>query len=121
MQRIYDEMANFFLSDPIFEEPNDASVQLTLENSITSRVLRREDALTDSIGQAAYEALNEYEIAAMQYVCARGRVTVSELAGHLGRSVKVSRQTLRALADKGLLMWHGSNPRDPSQYYDLRG
>ena len=121
VQRIYDEMASFFLNEPIFEEPNDASVQLTLENSITSRVLRREDALTDSIGQEAFEALSEYELAAMQYVFARGRVTVSELAGHLGRSVKVSRQTLRALADKGLLTWHGSNSRDPSQYYDLHG
>ena len=30
VQRIYDEMAGFFLNDPIFEEPNDASVQLTL-------------------------------------------------------------------------------------------
>ena len=30
VQRIYDEMASFFLNDPIFEEPNDASVQLTL-------------------------------------------------------------------------------------------
>ena len=85
------------MNEPIFEEPNDASVQLTLENSITSRVLRREDALTDSIGQEAFEALSEYELAAMQYVFARGRVTVSELAGHLGRSVKVSRQTLRRL------------------------
>ena len=120
VQRIYDEMASFFLNEPIFEEPNDASVQLTLENSITSRVLRREDALMDGIGQTAFEALNEYELAAMQYVYARGRVTVSELAGHLRRSVKVSRQTLRALVDKGLLAWHGSNPLDPSQYYDLR-
>ena len=119
VQRIYDEMASFFLNEPIFEEPNDASVQLTLENSITSRVLRREDALTDSIGQAAYEALNEYELAAMQYVFARGRVTVSELKEHLGRSVKVVRPTLRGLVDKGLLDWHGSNSRDPSQYYDL--
>ena len=120
VQRIYDEMASFFLNEPIFEEPNDASVQLTLENSITSRVLRREDALMDGIGQTAFEALNEYELAAMQYVHARERVTVSELAGHLRRSVKVSRQTLRALVDKGLLAWHGSNLLDPSQYYDLR-
>lgn len=28
VQRIYDEMANYFPNDPIFEEPNDASVQL---------------------------------------------------------------------------------------------
>lgn len=113
-------MASFFLNDPIFEEPNDASVQLTLENSITSRVLRRQDALSSSIGQAAFDELNEYELAAMQYVYAKGRITVGELSEHLGRSVKVSRPTLRGLVDKGLLVWHGSNPKDPSQYYDLR-
>lgn len=120
VQRIYDEMANYFLNDPIFEEPNDASVQLTLENSITSRILRRQDALSSSIGQAVFESLNEYELAAMQYVYARGRITVGELSDHLGRSVKVSRPTLKGLVEKGLLEWHGSNPNDPSQYYDLK-
>lgn len=119
VQRIYDEMASFFLNDPIFEEPNDASVRLTLENSITSRVLRRRDALADGVGEAVLESLNEYELSAMQYVYARGRATVRDLAGHLGRSVKVSRQTLRGLAERNLLVWHGSNTRDPSQYYEL--
>lgn len=121
VQRIYDEMANFFLSEPVFEEPNDASVQLTLENSITSRVLRYKDALAGSMGQAVFESLNEYEIAAMQYVYAKGRITTGELSEHLGRSVKVSRPTLRGLVDKGFLEWHGSSSKDPSQYYDLRG
>lgn len=120
VQRIYDEMANYFLNDPIFEEPNDASVQLTLENCITSRILRRQDALSSSIGQAVFESLNVYELAAMQYVYARGRITVGELSDHLGRSVKVSRPTLKGLVEKGLLEWHGSNPNDPSQYYDLK-
>ena len=40
--------------------------------------------------------------------------SVGELSEHLGRSVKVSRLTLRGLVDKGFLDWHGSNPRDPS-------
>ena len=119
VQRIYDEMASCFLNDPIFEEPNDASVRLTLENSITSRVLRRRDALADGVGEAVLESLNEYELSAMQYVYARGRATVRDLAGHLGRSVKVSSQTLRGLAERDLLVWHGSNTRDPSQYYEL--
>ena len=100
---LYSAMEDYRIDIMIDKGPGARSVQLTLENSITSRVLRREDTLTDSIGQEAFEALSEYELAAMQYVFARGRVTVSELVGHLGRSVKVSRQTLRALADKGLL------------------
>lgn len=120
VQRIYDEMASFFLNDPVFSEPNDASVQLMLENSITSRILRQQDAMTSTIGQSAFESLNEYELAAVQYVYGRGRITVKELSDHLGRSVKISRPTLRALADKGILEWHGSSPKDPSQYYSFR-
>ena len=66
VQRIYDEMASFFLNDPVFSEPNDASVQLTLENSITSRVLRQHDAMVGDMGQEVYGSLNEYELAAIQ-------------------------------------------------------
>ena len=120
VQRIYDEMADFFLNEPTFEEPNDASVQLTLENSITSRVLRRQDSLVSSIGNDVYDGLSEYELAAVQYVYAKGRVSVRELARHLERSDKVSRATLKRLAEIGILEWHGSNRNDPSQYYDLK-
>lgn len=120
VQRIYDEMASFFLNEPIFEEPNDASVQLTLENSITSRVLRRQDSLASNVGQDVFASLNEYELAAVQYVYAKGRVTVKELAKHLDRSDKIARPTLKSLVEKGILNWHGSNSRDPSQYYDLK-
>lgn len=76
VQRIYDEMASFFLNDPVFSEPNDASVQLTLENSITSRVLRQHDAMVGDMGQEVYGSLNEYELAAIQYVYGKGRITV---------------------------------------------
>ncbi len=120
VQRIYDEMAAFFLNEPIFEEPNDASVLLTLENSITSRVLRRTDTLANSIGEDAFESLNEYELATMQYVYAKGRVSVGELKRYLNRSEKIARPTLKRLVEKGLLDWHGTGPSDPSQYYDLR-
>ena len=120
VQRIYDEMAASLLHDPIYSEPNAASVLLTLENSITSRMLRREDSLVATVGREAYEKLSEYEIAALQYVYVRGKVTVKKLKEHLGRSDKVSRTTLKSLVDKGMLVWHGSNPSDPSLYYTLK-
>ena len=94
VQRIYDEMASFFLNDPVFSEPNDASVQLTLENSITSRVLRQHDAMVGDMGQEVYGSLNEYELAAIQYVYGKGRITVKELSDHLQRSAKISRSVL---------------------------
>lgn len=121
VQRIYDEMAGFFLREPTFSEPNGASVRLTLENSATSRVLRRGDSIASDIGEDVLGALGEYELAALQYVYGRGRVTARELAHYLGRSVKVSRPALKSLAEKGILDWHGNSAHDPSQYYSLHG
>ena len=92
---------------------------LILENSITSRVLRQSDTVSSIVGEEAYRALSEPELSAVQIVYARGKVTVKQLSEHLGRSVKVSRSTLRGLVDKNILSWHGSGPNDPSQYYSF--
>lgn len=119
VQRIYDEMADFFLREPTFSEPNGSSVQLTLENSATSRVLRREDSIASDFDKETLNNLSEYELATLQYVYGKGKVTAKELAKHLGRSVKISRPTLKSLVKKEILDWHGNSPHDPSQYYSL--
>lgn len=113
------EAAGFFLNDPVFSEPNDSSVLLTLENSITSRVLGQSDTVSGIVGEEAYRTLNEHELSAVQIFYVRGGVTVKRLSEHLGRSVKVARSTLRGLVDKGVLSWHGSGPNDPSQHYSF--
>ncbi|WP_283171501.1 hypothetical protein [Curtanaerobium respiraculi] len=71
MQRIYDEMASFFLHEPVFSEPNGASVRLTLENSAISCVLRRGDSIASDLGEDVVGTLGEYELAALQYVYGR--------------------------------------------------
>lgn len=121
VKRIYDEMASFFLREPAFSEPSGVSVRLTLENSATSRVLRRGDSITSDFGEDVIDNLSEYELAALQYVYGRGKVTAKELADHLGRSVRVSRPALKSLVKKEILEWHGNSAHDPSQYYSLRG
>ena len=117
--RIYDEMQEYYLDPPEFTEPNNASVLLTLKNNIEARTMRQKDSLTDRIGSEFYGSLTEYERTALQYVYGRGRANVSGLADYMGRSVKVSRNTLKALVDKGVLVWHGTSQNDPSQYYSL--
>lgn len=119
VQRIYDEMASFFLNDPTFEEPNNASVQLTLENSATSRVLRQFDSMEASIGQDAMERLNDYQIAAVQLAMGRGHVTTKELGARIDKGSSLCAKTLKGLAEMGILEWHGSSTHDPSQYYTL--
>ena len=61
--------------------------------------------------------LSDYGIAAVQLAYSRKRVTVRELCDHLGRTPKTVRPVLRELVGRGILRWHGSNSRDPFQYY----
>lgn len=119
VQRIYDEMASFFLKEPVYSEPNNASVLLTLENSATSRVLRQHDSLEASVEPDVLDGLSEYEIAAMQVAMSRGRVTTKTLGDATKKGPTLCARTLKKLANKGLLDWHGSGTHDPSQYYSL--
>jgi ATP-dependent DNA helicase RecG len=119
VQRIYDEMHAFFLRDPVFSEPNDASVMLSLDNNIATRALRRRDSLESAVGEEIYAKLNEYEVAAVQYVYSVGRITTGELARLLDKGPTLSSKTLKGLAAKNILAWHGSGKNDPSQYYSL--
>lgn len=119
VQRIYNEMQKAFLHEPVYSEPNGQSVKLTLENSSTSRVLRTQDALEGRIGEDTLSSLNEYEITAVRLAYSERRVTRKDLSAHLGRSLKLASNVLHSLADKGILQWHGSSPRDPHQYYSL--
>lgn len=113
------EMQEMFLNDPQFSEPGKSAVRMVLENSITSRVLRRGDAIVGAMGEDAYRELSEYERAAIQYVYGKGSITTRELAARINRSSVFSSKTLKGLAKKKLLTWHGNSPNDPSQYYSL--
>jgi ATP-dependent DNA helicase RecG len=119
VKRIYSEMQRMFLKDPVWSEPSGASVQMVLENSITSRVLRTRDTMENALGQEALESLNENEMAAMRYVYARGQVSTKALAEYIGRSDKFARKTLRGLVSKNLLIWHGTSSKDSKQHYSL--
>lgn len=119
VQRIYDEMQSFFLNEPLFSEPNEASVLLTLENSITPRVLRRQDRVESLVGQKMYETLNKYEIAALQYVYAHGKIQAKDLVSIIGKGPTLCSKTLKKLAEMGILEWYGTSPNDPSRFYSL--
>lgn len=58
-------------------------------------------------------------IAAVQYVYGKGKVSARELAELTGRSGRTASTTLKGLAEKNILKWHGTNLNDPSQYYTL--
>lgn len=121
VQRIYTEMQNSLLGDPVYSEPGKTKVQLTLENNIVARTVRRSEALEDKMSSEAIASLSEYELAAIRLAFANGRVTARELAAHIGRDRRTANRVLsKLIEDGGLLEWHGSSPTDPKQFYKIR-
>ena len=121
VQRIYTEMQNSLLGDPVYSEPGKTKVQLTLENNIVARTVRRSEALEDKMSSEAITSLSEYELAAIRLAFANGKVTARELAAHIGRDRRTANRVLsKLIEDGGLLEWHGSSPTDPRQFYKIR-
>lgn len=119
--RIYSETQSMLLKVPTYSEPGGAKVQLTLENNIVARTVRRHEALEDRLTEGVVSALDEYELAAVRLAFTNGRVTAKELAERIGRSQRTATRVLKGIAGpEGLLEWHGSSINDPRQFYALR-
>lgn len=119
VNRIYDEMQLSFLNDPKYSEPNKNSVLLVLENSVTSRHLRDTDRLDEYMGNLNFDNLDRSETTIIAYLYNHDRITVKETAELLGKSTGYSRALLRKMLNKKLVAWHGTTPKDPTQYYSL--
>lgn len=121
VKRIYTEMQDSLLNDPVYTEPGGTKVQLTLENNIVARTVRRSEALEDRVSPEAIALLGEYELAAVRLAFTNGRVTARELAEHIGRDRRTASRLLgKLVGEGGVLEWHGSSPNDPRQFYTIR-
>lgn len=119
VNRIFDEMQLFFLKDPVYSEPNNNSVLLILDNSITSRILRTEIKTQQLLGSKIYSELSEHELAIIRFLMSNKKITVSQAKILIKKSLPYTRKLLSRLYDNHILEWHGSNKQDPTQYYTL--
>lgn len=118
VKRIYTEMQNVFLKDPVYSEPG-YQVLLLLENNILNRHIRIYDALKKKMSQDDFNNLNDDEKIILQYLIMNETITAKQVANITNRSVVTARKTLKILEAKGLIVWHGNNSNDPTQYYAM--
>lgn len=118
--RIYQEMNEYFLDDPIYEEPNDSAVQLTLKNNILARKDRETGRVSDIITHEIFSELNEQEEIIVRHLYNSGSLTASEVAQIINRTSRTARLRLNSLVQKGLVTVHGSSPNDPKRFYTLK-
>lgn len=117
VKRIYEEMKNYFLDDPVFEE-KDNKVILTLKNNIVMRSIRRQERINSNIS-GQWSELDDYSKVALEITYSKGQIKTKELSEKLGITRAPARRILDSLVEKGLLRKVSTSKNDPNQYYEM--
>lgn len=120
VSRIYKEMEEYFLHEPIYEEPGGNSVKLTLRNNIVARKERETGRVETILSTGVFDGLNDVEEVIVRYIYNTGSITSSKASTVIERSVQTARKWLSTLEKKGIIESHGSGPRDPKRYYTIK-
>lgn len=115
VKRIYKEMKEYFLDDPIYDEPN-YSVLLVLKNNNITRRQRRRERVNDIIG-IEWNSFTENEKKAIEMAYSTDKLYTKQFAEIINKSSTYARKVLNGLVDKGVLKKVASSTTDPQQYY----
>ena len=118
VNRIFEEMQEFYLDDPEYIVTN-TSTDLVLKNNIVMRTVRRDKALQNKLGKV-WDNLTFVEQMAIVQVYEHGEVRTKSLAESNDKiSVQMARRALKNLTDKKILKRIATAPTAPNQYYVL--
>ena len=117
VKRIYQEMSQYFLDEPIYEEKRN-SVLLTLRNNIVTRRKRRTERVSVLISKE-WAGLSVDEKRVVEVAFSKEKLITREVAEMLNRSGPYVRRLLGNLTEKGLLKKTASSSTDRNQYYSL--
>ena len=121
VKRIYKEMETFFLKEPIYTEPDNNSVLLTLDNNIVMRSRRKEETMLKSNKiKNKWEELNYLERQILTTVYDKGEIGSDEAAKLINRGKTTAVKMLNKLIDMDLLVWNGTTKHDKKGKYIMK-
>ena len=121
VKRIYSEMKNSFLKDPIYSEPDRSSVLLVLDNNIVMRSKRKEEMiLKDGNIQDKWEKLNYLEKQILTAIFDKGEINSEETAKIINRGKTPAVKMLNKLVAMNLIVWTGTSKADKKGKYIIR-
>ena len=116
VNRIYQEMADFFLDEPVYTESNE-NVRLVLTNNILMRRRRQELHTIDHVGAPAWDGLDHIQQQLLTYIINHGSARRSELSAYTKRSSGTILKRLNTLIDMELVKANGGK-YDPNRTYE---
>ena len=117
VKRIYSDMEDLFLEEPIYSEP-EQSVRLVLKNNILMRELRRTDRAVEYVGKDVWRLLDEVDHQILAYLASNKKVRRSALDQYLKKSDSTVSNHLKKLVSMGVVQPNG-NAHDPGRTYTL--
>lgn len=117
VKRIYSDMEDFFLEDPIYSEP-DQAVKLVLKNNIVMRQLRQKDRTVDQIGSDIWDELDELDRKIITIIANKGVTNRSTLEEYTGKSGRTIITHVNKLIQMDILLANG-NKYDPARTYSM--
>lgn len=118
VKRIYSDMADFFLDEPEYSEP-EYSVKLILKNNIVMRHIRQESRLERIITPEIWQQLDELEKSILTYLASRKTVTRAELCTFTSKAPNTISARLNHLIKLNIIKRNGSK-YDPKQTYEMK-
>jgi ATP-dependent DNA helicase RecG len=121
VSRIYREMNDLFLEDPVYIEDKGISLKLILKNNIVMRSKRKNEQLLkgDNIN-SKWDELNAIEQKTIQFIFDKGEVMTYQVAEYINRDRRTVQRLLKKLEDKGLIEWIGTSNKDPQKTYRIK-
>lgn len=118
VKRIYSDMADFFLDEPEYSEP-EYSVKLILKNNIIMRNIRQESRLERIITPEIWQQLDELEKSILTYLASKKTVTRAELCTFTSKAPNTISARLNHLIKLNIIKRNGSK-YDPKQTYEMK-
>lgn len=119
--RIYDEMKEFFLDEPEYEENNNMILKLTLKNNIAIRKERKNENLLKSINISdIWDELTVIEQQVLQVIFDNKEIKTSKISELINRDVRATQRVLKKLETKNLIEWVGTSKWDPKGTYRIK-
>lgn len=121
VSRIYREMSEFFLEDPIYIEEKGISLKLILKNNIIMRSKRKNELLLkDSKINSKWDKLNAMEQKVLQIIFDKGDVMPIDICNIIDRDKRTVQRVLKNLVDNNLIEWFGTSIKDPKKVYRIK-
>lgn len=121
VSRIYREMSDLFLEEPIYIEDKGSSLKLVLKNNIVMRSKRKNELLLkDNNINQKWKNLNIIEQKTIQFIFDKGDVMTHQIAEYIERDRKTAQRILKKLENEGLIEWVGTSNKDPKKIYRIK-